>query len=156
MRRGFFAPLALAAAVITGSTGCTLNAEIATMQAYNPSDGVGADMGDLALRNILLISNDQGEANLVMTAVNSGGQNIRLNLQFDTGSGRTTETLTIPGMPSLTRIGDDPDEGIVISGREIVLGGLFPIYFEYGNVPGEVVLVPVLDGTLAEYELLVP
>jgi hypothetical protein len=156
VRRSFFAPLALAAAVITGSTGCTLNAEIATMQEYNPSDGVGAEIGDLALRNILLISNDQGDANLVMTVVNSGGENIPLNVQFDAGSGRTTETLAIPGMPSLTRIGDDPGEGIIISGPEVVLGGLFPIYFEYGDVPGEVVLVPVLDGSLAEYELLVP
>ena len=156
MRRGFFAPFALAAAVIMGLTGCTLNAEIASMKEYSPSDGVGADMGDLALRNILLISNDKGEANLVMTVVNSGGEDIGLNVQFDTGSGRTTETLTIPGFPTSTRIGDDPGDGIVLSGPNVVLGGLFPLYFEYGDVPGERVFVPVLDGTLAEYELLVP
>lgn len=156
MRRSFFAPLALAAAVITGTTGCTLNAEIATMKEYDPSDGVGADMGDLALRNILLISNDRGEANLVMTVVNSGGENIVLNLQFDSGTERTTQSLRIDGFPVRTRIGDDPSEGVVVSGPELVLGGLFPIYFEYGDVPGELIFVPVLDGTLAEYELLVP
>jgi hypothetical protein len=41
VRRRFFAALALAAAVITGTTGCTLSAEIATMKEYDPSDGVG-------------------------------------------------------------------------------------------------------------------
>lgn len=156
MRRRFFAPLVLAAAVITGTTGCTLSAEIATMKEYDPSDGVGADIGDLALRNILLISNDAGEANLVMTVVNTSGENITLNVQFDRGSARVTESLELPAVPERTRIGDDPSAGILMSGPELIVGGLFPVYFEYGSVPGELVFVPVLDGTLPEYELLVP
>jgi hypothetical protein len=156
VRRRFYAPLALSAAVLTATTGCTLSAEIATMKDYDPSDGVGADLGDLALRNILLISNDEGDANLVMTVVNSGGDDISLNVQFDSGAGTTTSSLDIQATPSRTRIGDDPSEGIVLSGPDVVLGGLFPMYFEYGDVPGELVLVPVLDGTLPEYELLVP
>ncbi len=156
MRRRFFAPLVLAAAVITGTTGCTLSAEIATMKEYDPSDGVGADLGELALRNILLISNDAGEANLVMTVVNTSGEDVTLNVQFDQGSTRTTEPLRLPAVPERTRIGDDPSEGILMSGPDVIVGGLFPVYFEYGNVPGELVYVPVLDGTLPEYELLVP
>ena len=156
MRRRFFAPLVVVGAIITGTTGCTLSAEIATMKEYSPSDGVGADLGDLALRNILLISNDAGEANLVMTVVNTSGEDITLNVQFDSGSSRVTEPLKLPAVPERTRIGDDPSAGIVMSGRDLLVGGLFPVYFEYGNVPGELVYVPVLDGTLAEYELLVP
>ena len=156
MRRRFFAPLVLAAAVITGTTGCTLSAEIATMKEYDPSDGVGADIGDLALRNILLISNDAGEANLVMTVVNTSGEDVTLNVQFDRGSARVTESLELPAVPERTRIGDDPSAGILMSGPELIVGGLFPVYFEYGSVPGELVFVPVLDGTLPEYELLVP
>ena len=156
MRRRFFAPLALAAAVITGTTGCTLSAEIATMKDYDPSDGVGTDIGDLALRNILLIANDRGEANLVMTVVNPSGETVALNVQFEQGSERTTETLTIPGDPVRSRFGDEPSESLIVSGSNLTLGGLFPMYFEYGAFPGELVFVPVLDGSLAEYELLVP
>lgn len=156
MRRRFFAPLVLAAAVITGTTGCTLSAEIATMKEYDPSDGVGADIGDLALRNLLLISNDAGEANLVMTVVNTSGDDVTLNVQFDDGSARITQSLELPAVPERTRVGDDPSMGILISGPELVVGGLYPVYFEYGSVPGELVFVPVLDGTLPEYELLVP
>ena len=156
MRRRFFAPLVVVGAIIAGTTGCTLSAEIATMKEYSPSDGVGADLGDLALRNILLISNDAGEANLVMTVVNTSGEDITLNVQFDSGSTRVTEPLKLPAVPERTRIGDDPSAGIVMSGSDLVVGGLFPVYFEYGSVPGELVYVPVLDGTLAEYELLVP
>jgi len=156
VRRRFFAPLALAAAVITGSTGCTLGAQIATMKQYDPSDGVGVNVGDLALRNILLISNERGEANLVMTVVNNSGEDISLNVQYDDGDTRETSALSIPGFPQRTRVGDIPAQGIVVSASRLVNGGLFPIYFEYGDVPGELVFVPVLDGTLTEYELLVP
>jgi len=156
VRRRFFAPLALAAAVITGVTGCTLNAQIATMKQYDPSDGVGANLGDLALRNILLISNERGEANLVMTVVNSSGEDVTLNVQYDDGATRQTSPLSVPGFPQRTRVGDIPADGIVISAQSMELGGLFPVYFEYGNIPGELVFVPVLDGSLAEYQLLVP
>jgi len=156
VRRRFFAPLALAAAVITGSTGCTLGAQIATMKQYDPSDGVGADLGQLALRNILLITNDRGEANLVMTVVNNSGEDISLNVQYDDGSRRQTSALSIPAFPERSRIGDSPAEGILVSAASLVNGGLFPLYFEYGAVPGELVFVPVLDGSLPEYELLVP
>lgn len=156
MRRRFFASLALAAAVITGSAGCTLNAEIANLQPYDPSDGVSANVGDLALRNILLIKNDRGDANLVMTVVNNSGEDVSLNVQFDGESARTTESLAISGVPARTRIGDVPGDGLVLRGPDLVLGGLFALYFEYGNFPGELVQVPVLDGSLAEYELLVP
>jgi hypothetical protein len=156
VRRRFFASLALAAAVITGSAGCTLNAEIANLQPYDPSDGVSTNVGDLALRNILLIKNDRGDANLVMTVVNNSGENVSLNVQFEGARSRITESLVISGFPARTRIGDVPEDGIVLRSPGLVLGGLFSLYFEYGDFPGEQVLVPVLDGSLAEYELLVP
>jgi len=33
---------------------------------------------------------------------------------------------------------------------------LFPLYIQQGNAQGQQINVPVLDGTLPEYELLVP
>jgi hypothetical protein len=126
------------------------------MKDYDPSDGVGTEVGELALRNIMLIINSAGDANLVMTVVNTGGEDISLRVQYTDGARQANETLGIPGIPALTRIGDDPAEGIVLSGSEVVPGGLAPIYFQYADNPGELVMVPVLDGTLAEYELLVP
>lgn len=156
MRRRLFAPLILAFSVVLGTTGCTLNAEIATMKDYDPSDGVGAEVGELALRNIMLIINSAGDANLVMTVVNTGGEDVSLRVQYTDGARQTNETLDIAGTPALTRIGDNPAEGILLSGSEVVPGGLTPVYFQYADNPGALVMVPVLDGTLAEYELLVP
>ena len=90
MRRRIIAPFALAASLLAGATGCTLSAEIATKKAYEASDGVGAVLGDLALRNVLLITNDQGEANLVMTVVNSSEADVSLLVQYGDGASRTT------------------------------------------------------------------
>ena len=59
-------------------------------------------------------------------------------------------------MPPRNRIGDDDGTSIVIESDEVVPGGLFPVYFQYGDVPGELLFVPVLDGSLPEYELFVP
>ncbi len=85
MRRRLLAPLALAFSVALGATGCTLTADIATEKDYDPSDGVGTEIGDLALRNIMLITNETGDANLVMTVVNSGGEDVSLRVQYSDG-----------------------------------------------------------------------
>ena len=148
----------IAAAVVTvlTLTGCGFSVPVATMKPYDPSDGVGADIGDLAVRNVLLISNDNQEATLVMTVVNRADDDVVLNLQYGDADARVTESVTLRGGNSRTNIGDDPGTTIIVSDPNKVLGALFPIYFEYGDVPGEVVLVPVLDGSLPEYELYVP
>lgn len=156
MRRRHTSTLAATAVILLGTTGCTFGAEIANLEPYDPSDGVSADVGDLGLRNILLIANEEGEANLVMTVVNDSGEDVSLNVQYDDGEARTTSSLSIPGFPERTRIGDVPEDGVIVSASELIAGGLYPVYFEYGDVPGELVMVPVLDGSLPEYESLVP
>jgi len=148
----------IAAAVVTvlTLTGCGFFTPVATMKPYDPSDGVGADIGDLAVRNVLLIANDSSEAALIMTVVNRADDDIVLNLQYGDADVRVTESVTLTGGNSRTNVGDDPGTTVIVSDDTMTLGALFPIYFEYGDVPGEVVLVPVLDGSLPEYELYVP
>ena len=156
MRRGFIAPLVIASALVLGVSGCTFQSEIATQKDYDPSDGVGATMGDIALRNVMLITNNQGDANLVMSVVNTSGENVSLQVQYDAGGERITELLPVPSRPTLTRFGDDPTDSFLVTGDDVLAGSLIPLYFQYASVPGEMILVPVLHGTLLEYELLVP
>jgi hypothetical protein len=137
-------------------TGCTFITPIATQDPYDPSDGVGADIGDLALRNILLVANDTSEATLVLTAVNNSDDDIQVNIQYGDAGSRVTESITLDGGQTRTRIGDDPGTTVVVADETLTIGALFPVYVEYGDVSGEVILVPVLDGTLPEYELYVP
>ncbi len=156
MRRGFFAPLVLASTLVLSVGGCTWSAEIATDKAYDPSDGVGATMGDVALRIVLLITNDDGVANLVLSIVNSSGGDVALQVQYESGTQRVSDFLEIASSPQLTRVGDDPTMGLLISGKDVIAGSLVPLYFQYADVPGELLFVPVLDGSMPQYELLVP
>ena len=156
MQRGFLAPLVLSAALVLGTSGCTFAAEIATQKDYDPSDGVGVTLGDIAVRNVMLITNEEGQANLVMSVVNTGEADVSLQVQYDGEGNEVTELLDVPSLPALTRFGDDPAAGVIIEGSDVIAGSLVPLYFQHGAVPGELVLVPVLDGELPEYELLVP
>jgi len=56
---------ALAAALMVGTTGCTFDAEIATNIPYEPSDGTGTEVGDIAVRNALLITDDGEQIGIV-------------------------------------------------------------------------------------------
>ena len=137
-------------------SGCTFTAEIANLEPYDPSDGVGATLDDVAIRNAMLITSDGGEANLVMTVVNESGEDTELVVQFGEGDSRQTATLVLPAQPKLTQVGTSLDNQLVVEDADLIAGALFPVYFQHGDVQGEQLNVPVLDGTLPEYELLVP
>ena len=65
-------------------------------------------------------------------------------------------TINVAALPELSQVGSDPANQVLIEDESIVAGGLLPMYFQHGSVQGELISVPVLDGTLPEYELLVP
>lgn len=156
MKSRVMASIALAAALMLGATGCTFSAEIATQKDYDPSDGVGAEVGELAIRNALLIGETDETLNLVMTVASSADVDRRLTVQWQTGGERVSETLIVTA-GDRTRIGGPDDENqILIADSDAMIGGLFPVFFAYNGAEGVEVMVPVLDGTLPEYELYIP
>mgnify|MGYP001806527093 CR=1 FL=1 len=156
MNSRVLASIALAAALLVGTTGCTFGAEIATEKDYDPSDGVGAEVGELAIRNALLIGETGDELNLVMTIASSADVDRRLTVQWEADGERVTEAIVVAA-GDRTRVGGPDDENqIVITGSGAAIGGLVPVFFAYNGAEGVEVLVPVLDGALPEYELYIP
>jgi len=150
------ASIALASALLLGATGCTFSANIATEKDYDPSDGVGAEVGQLALRNALLIGETGDELNLVLTVASSADVDRRLIVQWEANGERVTEAVVITA-GERTRVGGPNDDNqIIISGSGAALGGLFPVFFAYNGAQGVEVMIPVLDGALPEYELYIP
>ena len=76
MKSRVAASIALAAALLIGTTGCTFGANIATQEDYDPSDGVGTEVGALAIRNALLIGETGDELNIVMTVASSADSDL--------------------------------------------------------------------------------
>ena len=126
----------------------------ATTEHYVASDGVSVDVGDLDLRNVLVVSEDGGDGNLVMTVVNTGEDDATLGVQFGEGGGDVIEVEVEAGQTLV--LGSDEEEPVLLEGIDAEVGGLLPMYFQYGDVEGVEKLVPVLDARLPEYADLAP
>jgi hypothetical protein len=143
----------LIGAVLLGTTGCSLFSEKATLIEYDPSDGVGIDLGDVELRNVLAISEDGTDVNLVLTAINTSDQGIFVNLEYNDGAGDAQ--LYVAGNSSKS-IGQPDEDSVVLADADVEVGGLMPLYAQYGSQQGKQIMVPVLDASLPEYSTLAP
>jgi hypothetical protein len=144
----------VAAGILLGTSGCNLFAPQSTTAKYDASDGVSGDVGDLAIRNAILLSEEGEVANLVVTVVNSGDSAQSLNVQYDDGSEKVNQKVNVDANSSVT-LGTEDAPTVTVT-ADLELGGLFPVFFQYGGETGVEVLVPVLDGTLGEYSTLLP
>ena len=152
MRRRATLSVALAGALLLATTGCTFVAEIATLEEYDPSDGVGTTVGDVQVRNMLAITEDGSRAALVFAANNSGDEAVQLNVSLTEGG--AGQQVSLPA-GALTPVGSGGTQ-LVLEGLDVVPGSLLPVYVQYGGEAGRLLNVPVLDATLPEYATLVP
>jgi hypothetical protein len=148
------ASAALALGLALGASGCSMLTYQATTEHYDASDGVSANVGDLDLRNVLVVSEDGADGNLVMTVVNTGDDDATLGVQFGEGGGDVIEVEVEAGQTLV--LGSDEEEPVLLEGIDAEVGGLLPMYFQYGDVEGVEKLVPILDARLPEYADLAP
>ncbi|WP_241981393.1 hypothetical protein [Cryobacterium algoritolerans] len=145
----------LAAGVLLGTSGCNLLAPQSTTKHYDASDGVSGNVGDLAIRNAIVLSEDGTAGNLIVTVVNAGDSAHSLNVQFTGNAGKVTQKVTVKA-GSTTSFGTKNTPVIALDAITAQPGSLFPVFFQYGNETGVELLVPVLNGTLGQYSTLVP
>lgn len=155
MKTRVAASIALAAALMLGATGCTFASNIATEKPYDPSDGVGAQVGELSIRNALLIGDDPDQLNLVMTVVSAADSDRRVTVQWQAEGERVTDEIFV-NANGRTTFGGPEDDQVLITASGATIGGLVPVFFAYPGAEGVEVLIPVLDGSLPEYELYIP
>ena len=87
-RRRPAALLAVASAGVLLS-GCSLNAPNTAIQPYAPADGLQAELGEVLVRNMLVVSEgDGGPGVLVGALVNRGQEDVTVSLEI---AGTTTE-----------------------------------------------------------------
>lgn len=157
MKSRLIASVVLGTAVLLTATGCNMLAPQATTYEYDAGDGVSANTGDLQIRNIFVVSEDGVDGNLVAAIINTSSEaagTLRIEFGEDGKGGNTTVRIPAAGLVSLGgEAGEDP---ILLEGIHAKPGTVLPMYFQSGSGEGELVLVPVLDGTLPYYEGLVP
>jgi hypothetical protein len=150
------ASVALAAALLVGTSGCTLSAVQGTQVQYQPSDGAAANIGDLKLRNIIGLSENGDDVSLLLSVINSGDESASLSFQYTDANGeKVTITVEVPADSSL-HIGSGGEAEVILREAGVTIGGLIPVYVQYGTHPGKLVPVPVLDGETEAYADLLP
>jgi len=152
------ASVILAGGLVLGTSGCTFIANQATLIQYDPSDGVGTDIGSVQVRNAIALINEDGRAiSLMITLVNSGTRTANVSMQYESGGEKTTTTKSVnPGDVSTYGTSVD-DTQIIILNPGVKLGALFPVYVQYGDHEGKQLLVPVMNADAhPEYKDLIP
>jgi hypothetical protein len=147
---------ALAVGVALGTAGCNLIQPQATTTPYDASDGVGINVGDLQLRNLMIISDNGETGNLLMGAANSTGEDVELHIGFVSGGTVVDGHLDVPSNDKqVTSWGSGSEDRIILGGINTIPGGLLEVAFE-ANGETKTVLVPVLTSAQPEYEGLEP
>ncbi|GAA1316716.1 hypothetical protein GCM10020360_04440 [Nonlabens tegetincola] len=150
------ASLALAAALTLGMSGCSLIAHNATGVEYAPSDGVQVTSEGVALRNIMLVADEAGENfNLVFTSVNNTGAPAKVSLNMKSeGADATVDFVAPEGTTSFGNPEND-EEVIVTTLADLQAGQTVKTYFTINGVGDLTEFIPLLDGTLKEYQAYV-
>jgi hypothetical protein len=141
-----------------GTAGCAFITPTATLNHYDPSDGIGASVGELKVRNVLAISNDDNSAvSLVVTIINTTSSSGSLRLQYATADGERVDISKPISSNEVKSYGTEVDgDTIIITDAGVLAGQLLPIYFQFGNTSGAELLVPVVAGDNAIYSDLAP
>jgi len=156
VRARIAASVVLAAGLLLGTSGCTFFAPQSTLLRYDPSDGVGSAIGNVKVRNALMLTKDGQRASLLVSFINDGTSDVDLTVQYTvTPGGKKTTVVHLEAGEAKT-FGDKDTDQLILQGIGRKAGELFPVYFQYGSHTGQQLLVPILDGTWSAYAGLLP
>ncbi|MGN5733010.1 hypothetical protein [Arthrobacter psychrochitiniphilus] len=135
-------------------TGCSAINQQSTAMEVTVTDGVQLDMGQLELRNVLIVSEAAGDPGRVIgTFYNHADSQMVLTISGAQGS--QTEITVQPGVPLVLNSKSDQ---AILSTMAQPPGSIESIELRQSGAGSETATlnVPVLDGSLAEYKKLVP
>jgi hypothetical protein len=152
--------IVLASLIMVGTTSCNFISPQTTTEIYEASDGTNFSVGDVKARNAMIVSEDGEHGSLLVTFINDSGELQDLTVQYDTvgadgATARETRSVSLDrGMTVFD--GGDNETFVMENLDDATPGGLYPVYFQYGDAEGIEVQVPVLGTELQEYSTLAP
>jgi hypothetical protein len=152
--RRVLSALAVSTLVVTITTGCQFMQPVRSLDPYAPSDGFQTDIEELKARNFMLLELDN-EAALIGSFVNSGDVDLDVTVQIISGDNRSDTFVEVPagGKTDMGYNGNPPKR--VDLPDEIIAGQLYPIFIQVEQDTPRELLVPVMDGSLEEYQQMI-
>ena len=148
------AATALIVALSLTTSACSISGDVASLQPYSPSDGQQVDLDQILARNYMYLVADSGNGYLVGSIVSQATEDQVIKIQYvdPNTQAKTDYFLEIPA-------GQKVDFGY--NGNPAILlpvvegpGQTAKFYFLESDTVNAIMRVPVLDGTLEEYRLL--
>lgn len=142
------AGLALVAALSLSA--CQISSPVTTDMNYDPADGVSVDAGDVAVRDLLVVSEGNGAAGVVSgLVVNNATEPTEVTLAVNTGGQMTPLTPTVSVAPgqAVRLDGAGPDGSgtpVQVSAVEAGPGGTVPIVVQTSLGEADSGLAPVV------------
>ncbi len=134
-----------------GISGCSVINEQSTTRQYAASDGIVEDLGPVELRNILIVSAEEGTPGALLgTIFNTSEDPVQVTIQ---GENESTE-ITIEGEDKFV-FEEETGDDATLAGISEIPGSLVDLDFSV-EADTATFRVPVVDGTLAEYREFVP
>ena len=130
-------------------SGCSLSREVASLDMYSPSDGTMLDVANLKARNVMFIKGAGNKVMLIGSFVNSGMEPVMASIQTKDASGEDIRVAFEVKPSGKFDIGYNGTEGVIMTLDEKP-GAMHSIFLSNGSDPIEM-LVPIMDGSLAEY-----
>lgn len=141
------------ALVGAGLAGCSATNPITTQEPYAASDGVRVTLGDLTAENLLILTSGAGEAASLQGAVSNDGADA-LEVTFALEDGTEVGSVEVAAGDGVLLGGTEGEELLFASAD--VPGATTAVTISTTVAGTQTIEVPVLDGTLPEYEDLVP
>lgn len=152
--RSRLAAAPVVAVALIALAGCSTTNQITTDDPYDASDGVGAQVGDVSAQNLLLLTAAEGEAGALIGALtNRGDESVEVTIAGEDDAD-ATDVRVAAGQTVL--LGGEDGEEVQFASMPVEPGAVTPLTLTTGPGGSVTVEVPVLDGTLPEYEEFVP
>ncbi len=154
MRARALVAIALSAVLAVSLAACSFYMPPETSNPYDPGDGINFTVGDLKLRNVLVVSDDGETGSLVGTAVNSTSADVDFTLQWNT-DGVWYEVELVAEANARTDFGFGDAQRVNLDNLGVMPGGLLEATVHVDDTQkGED--IPVVDTSFVEYEDSLP
>ena len=147
--------IALAATAMTlGLSACSLTGNVSSLDPYSPSDGQQIDLESVKARNFIYLVGDSGRGFLIGSLVSTSPTDMRVKLQYvDPDTNERTDVFFDVPAGSKIDFGYNGNPALELPVVEVPGQTAKFFLLESESISG-IIQVPVLDGTLAEYQML--
>lgn len=137
-----------------GLAGCSVTNPMTTQNNYDASDGVSVELGDLTLRNLLVLTSAEGAPGTVLGALtNDGSDAARVSIAV--AGEQAGRPVPVDGRATVV-VGPESEATVDVDAVPAAPGDFLELEISSDLGGTSTVQVPVLDGTLPEYADLVP